>query len=124
MRARCPNCSNFVEADAEKCDACGALFFVAAAWKPIVDAQGHTAHAAVCPNCGSPVEPDAEKCGQCGALFGSGAAWKPVPVDESEGPEQRYPVEFTGAPGEYFRIWIVNLVLTILTLGVYSAWAK
>lgn len=25
--------------------------------------------------------------------------------------------------GEYFRIWIVNLVLTVLTLGIYSAWA-
>ncbi|HAG47009.1 MAG TPA: DUF898 domain-containing protein, partial [Gammaproteobacteria bacterium] len=34
------------------------------------------------------------------------------------------PVEFTGSGGEYFRIWIVNLVLTILTLGIYSAWAK
>ena len=36
----------------------------------------------------------------------------------------RMPVEFTGRGGEYFRIWIVNLVLAILTLGVYSAWAK
>lgn len=31
---------------------------------------------------------------------------------------------FTGKTGEYFRIWIVNLALTILTLGIYSAWAK
>jgi uncharacterized membrane protein YjgN (DUF898 family) len=31
---------------------------------------------------------------------------------------------FTGSTGEYFRIWIVNLFLTILTLGIYSAWAK
>jgi uncharacterized membrane protein YjgN (DUF898 family) len=31
---------------------------------------------------------------------------------------------FTGTAGEYFRIWIVNVALTILTLGVYSAWAK
>ena len=31
---------------------------------------------------------------------------------------------FTGAGSEFFRIWIVNLVLTILTLGIYSAWAK
>ena len=30
---------------------------------------------------------------------------------------------FTGKTGEYFRIWIVNLALTILTLGIYSAWA-
>lgn len=33
-------------------------------------------------------------------------------------------IEFTGTGGEYFRIWIVNLALTILTLGIYSAWAK
>jgi uncharacterized membrane protein YjgN (DUF898 family) len=38
--------------------------------------------------------------------------------------ELRYPVEFTATAGEYFRIWIVNLALTILTLGIYSAWAK
>lgn len=31
---------------------------------------------------------------------------------------------FTGRGGEYFRIWIVNLALTIVTLGIYSAWAK
>jgi uncharacterized membrane protein YjgN (DUF898 family) len=36
--------------------------------------------------------------------------------------EQRF--SFTGTGSEYFRIWIVNLVLTILTLGIYSAWAK
>jgi uncharacterized membrane protein YjgN (DUF898 family) len=32
--------------------------------------------------------------------------------------------EFTGNGGEFFRIWIVNLILSILTLGIYSAWAK
>ena len=32
--------------------------------------------------------------------------------------------EFTGTGAEYFRIWVVNLLLTILTLGIYSAWAK
>lgn len=31
--------------------------------------------------------------------------------------------EFTGQTDEYFRIWIVNLALTIATLGIYSAWA-
>ncbi|MBA2549364.1 MAG: DUF898 domain-containing protein [Burkholderiaceae bacterium] len=35
-----------------------------------------------------------------------------------------YPVRFLGSGSEYFRIWIVNLLLTILTLGIYSAWAK
>jgi uncharacterized membrane protein YjgN (DUF898 family) len=31
---------------------------------------------------------------------------------------------FTGTTREYFGIWIVNILLTILTLGIYSAWAK
>lgn len=31
---------------------------------------------------------------------------------------------FTGSASEYFGIWIVNVLLTILTLGIYSAWAK
>src|SRR3954469_3451477 len=34
------------------------------------------------------------------------------------------PFEFRGNGGEYFRIWIVNLLLTIVTFGIYSAWAK
>ena len=36
----------------------------------------------------------------------------------------RYPFEFRAQGGEYFRIWIVNLALSLLTLGIYSAWAK
>lgn len=31
---------------------------------------------------------------------------------------------FTGTGAEYFRIWVVHTLLTLLTLGVYSAWAK
>jgi uncharacterized membrane protein YjgN (DUF898 family) len=34
------------------------------------------------------------------------------------------PFVFTGKGTEYFSIWIVNLALTIVTLGIYSAWAK
>lgn len=34
------------------------------------------------------------------------------------------PVEFRGNGSEYFGIWIVNLLLSIVTLGIYSAWAK
>ncbi|UVC09370.1 DUF898 family protein [Rhizobium sp. TH2] len=32
--------------------------------------------------------------------------------------------EFRGNAGEYFGIWIVNILLTIITLGIYAAWAK
>ena len=31
---------------------------------------------------------------------------------------------FRGDAREYFGIWVVNLFLTIVTLGIYSAWAK
>jgi uncharacterized membrane protein YjgN (DUF898 family) len=44
-----------------------------------------------------------------------------VRIPEIVGP-QRF--EFTGTGAEYFRIWVVNLLLTIATLGIYSAWAK
>jgi uncharacterized membrane protein YjgN (DUF898 family) len=58
-----------------------------------------------------------------GTGTGAAAPGAPPPGPVSTG-EQRYPVEFTASAGEYFRIWIVNLALTILTLGIYSAWAK
>ena len=35
-----------------------------------------------------------------------------------------YPVEFTGSGGEYFRVWIVNVLLSIVTLGIYTPWAR
>ena len=33
-------------------------------------------------------------------------------------------IQFTGSGRSYFGIWIVNLLLSIVTLGIYSAWAK
>lgn len=32
-------------------------------------------------------------------------------------------ITFSGKAGEFFGIWIVNLLLSIVTLGIYSAWA-
>ncbi len=49
------------------------------------------------------------------------------PADAAEGAgaePKRLAFEFSGTGGEYFRIWIVNVLLSILTLGIYSAWAK
>ncbi len=34
------------------------------------------------------------------------------------------PFVFRGTASEYFGIWIVNILLTIITFGIYSAWAK
>jgi len=33
-------------------------------------------------------------------------------------------VRFHGSAWEYFRIWIVNLCLSLVTFGIFSAWAK
>lgn len=32
--------------------------------------------------------------------------------------------EFTGSTREYFRLWVVNLLFTLVSFGVFSAWAK
>lgn len=45
----------------------------------------------------------------------------PRPAPHQAPPE---PFVFVGSSSEYARIWIVNLMLTIVTLGIYSAWAK
>ncbi|MEM6682872.1 MAG: YjgN family protein [Pseudomonadota bacterium] len=37
--------------------------------------------------------------------------------------ERRYAIQFDATGGEYFRIWIVNVALSIITFGIYSAWA-
>ena len=49
----------------------------------------------------------------------------PVESDASgDEPDHIKPFIFYGNGTEYFRIWIVNILLTIVTLGIYSAWAK
>ncbi len=42
--------------------------------------------------------------------------------DLSSGGTEQF--EFRGKAGEWFGIWIVNLLLSIITIGIYSAWAK
>ncbi len=40
-------------------------------------------------------------------------------------PETRWEkLEFHGKGLEYFKIWIVNIFLSVITVGIYSAWAK
>ncbi|MFJ5362242.1 YjgN family protein [Pectobacterium sp. CHL-2024] len=43
-------------------------------------------------------------------------------INTSENSTQ-HRVQFHGKAGEYFAIWLVNGLLTIITLGIYSAWA-
>jgi uncharacterized membrane protein YjgN (DUF898 family) len=55
-----------------------------------------------------------------------------APFEYSPAPDSRtaneavieHRLQFVGSGSEYFRIWIVNLLFSILTLGIYSAWAK
>ena len=49
--------------------------------------------------------------------------YTPPPVPKV-GKENFEPFEFRGRTGEFFKIWIVNIALTLLTFGIYSAWAK
>ena len=52
-------------------------------------------------------------------------AWQPTAAPEAalQG-ERPLPIRFTGSGSEYFRIWIVNLLLSIVTLSLYRPWAK
>jgi len=69
-------------------------------------------------------------CPQCGDLLRyqkniSPSGEIPAPGgNQTPEVENRYPLEFSGQAKEYFRIWIVNLFLTVITGGIYAAWAK
>ncbi len=55
----------------------------------------------------------------------------PMPEDQRDGggavdgdvPEPRR-IRFAGSGSEYFGIWIVNVLLSVVTVGVWTAWAK
>lgn len=58
----------------------------------------------------------------------------PLAISSSEPPQPGLPrtgnapteldLAFHGSARDYFRIWIVNLCLSLVTLGIFSAWAK
>jgi uncharacterized membrane protein YjgN (DUF898 family) len=37
---------------------------------------------------------------------------------------QSHRVSFSGSGSDYFRLWLSNLLLTIVTLGIYTPWAR
>ncbi|MFZ6818091.1 YjgN family protein [Undibacterium sp. Ji22W] len=47
-----------------------------------------------------------------------------IPPELDQQATRVYQPQFTGSGKEYFKIWIVNLCLTLMTFGIYSAWAK
>lgn len=68
-----------------------------------------------------------QRLAKIGADVELGAPEPPAPVTEpasaDSGDIHQAGFEFTGNGKEYFGIWIVNILLTIVTLGIYSAWA-
>jgi uncharacterized membrane protein YjgN (DUF898 family) len=57
--------------------------------------------------------------------------WTPTVAPADDAPADAAPtgprpleIRFTGSGSEYFRIWIVNLLLSIVTLSLYRPWAK
>ncbi|MDO4724467.1 MAG: YjgN family protein [Comamonadaceae bacterium] len=48
----------------------------------------------------------------------------PVKADKPKIPVKAYPLKFTGSGAQYFRVWFVNVLLLILTLGIYTPWAR
>ena len=49
---------------------------------------------------------------------------RPLTAPQTPAAATRNTLRFEGSAGEYFKIWIVNIALTIVTLGIFSAWAK
>jgi uncharacterized membrane protein YjgN (DUF898 family) len=46
------------------------------------------------------------------------------PIAVAPAGSRRYRLVFSGTATEYFRIWVVNLFLTVVTCGIFAAWAK
>ena len=70
-------------------------------------------------------------CPRCRQRFSMAhAVMRPEPPTPSQkaSPDDKTPrtlsFAFTGKASEYFGIWIVNILLKIVTFGIYSAWAK
>ncbi len=130
MHIHCPECGHDHEiadggipADTfiARCRGCKARFVVLVV---ICACGAHVQQGYVCPAC--------EKRNAAGNHELSDPVDVP-PYQEMErvvqpGPPARisvsHGVRFSGRGGEFFRIWIVNLFLIIVTLGIYIPWAR
>lgn len=87
----------------------------------------------LCPNCQKENPVGIIKC-DCGYDYftgeivfeGAPTATTGGPTGSGEGPAAitDYRLSFRGTAREYFGIWIVNMLLKIVTVGFYTAWAK
>lgn len=70
-------------------------------------------------------EPASADAGAETTAGGHGGTQSRSPATERSRPEARLAsFRFSGDGSEYFGVWIVNILLSVLTLGIYSAWAK
>ncbi|WP_399680023.1 DUF898 family protein [Xenophilus sp.] len=53
-----------------------------------------------------------------------GFAPREAPPPPQAGGIESWPLAFTGDGGVYFGVWIVNILLTIVTLGLFTPWAR
>lgn len=67
---------------------------------------------------------DGFTCEHCSRKFDTPPPQSARATERTPANPIRQNFEFTGSGEEYFRIWIVNLLLSIVTCGIYSAWAK
>jgi uncharacterized membrane protein YjgN (DUF898 family) len=80
----------------------------------------------LCPRCGGWME--GSRTDATALQYPEPAVPADMPPSSPEGTEpllsEQKSFRFHGTAREYFRIWIVNVFLTVVTLGVYAAWAK
>jgi uncharacterized membrane protein YjgN (DUF898 family) len=91
---------------------------------PESDPVNPTAHAPGGPPAIAPAEAPASASEAAPAEALAATPEPPViPVETPKLPEP-LPFRFHGDEREYFRLWIVNTLLTLLSLGLFAAWAK
>lgn len=86
-----------------------------------------------CPHCGFckdldktllPSAGTAVTCPKCRGRFPLEIIDAPAMMEPCPERRRTLSLSFTGNAKEYFGIWIVNTLLRIVTLGIYSPWAK
>ena len=78
-----------------------------------------------CSACGTKLPEQARFCTSCGQFVAGPGEAPAAPITPSATAVPREsPAKFNGRASEYFGIWIVNVLLSIVTIGIYSAWAK
>jgi uncharacterized membrane protein YjgN (DUF898 family) len=80
---------------------------------------------ALCPTCGRPLTSDSGVCAFCSLEVPASVS---PPADATAtvaaAPFVSYPFSFTGQGGTFFRVYAENLLLILVTLGIYYFWAK